>query len=109
MLSFFISLCLPWIDSKSKSEPLRVFRSERSIRSNKRLVPVVLDPLVAATLRPHQKEGVQFLYDCMIGQKVNDLMCYGCILADEMYTSIALLYYGTHLSLVGDLVKQFNP
>ncbi|KAL2384404.1 DNA repair protein rhp54 [Blastomyces dermatitidis] len=45
-------------------------------------VPVVIDPRLAKVLRPHQVEGVKFLYRCttgMIDPKAN-----GCIMADEM-------------------------
>ncbi|KAF5130493.1 DNA repair protein rhp54 [Metarhizium anisopliae] len=45
-------------------------------------VPVVLDPKLAKILRPHQVEGVKFMYRCvtgMIEEKAN-----GCIMADEM-------------------------
>lgn len=45
-------------------------------------VPVVIDPKLAKVLRPHQIEGVRFMYRCvtgMIDEKAN-----GCIMADEM-------------------------
>ena len=45
-------------------------------------VPVVIDPRLGKTLRPHQVEGVKFLYRCttgMISENAN-----GCIMADEM-------------------------
>lgn len=45
-------------------------------------VPVVIDPKLAKVLRPHQIEGVKFMYKCvtgMIDEKAN-----GCIMADEM-------------------------
>lgn len=45
-------------------------------------VPVVIDPRLAKVLRPHQVEGVKFLYRCttgLIDEKAN-----GCIMADEM-------------------------
>jgi DNA repair and recombination RAD54-like protein len=45
-------------------------------------VPVVIDPRLSKVLRPHQVEGVKFLYRCVTGlidQKAN-----GCIMADEM-------------------------
>ncbi|KAJ3127270.1 DNA-dependent ATPase protein rad54 [Nowakowskiella sp. JEL0407] len=45
-------------------------------------VHVVVDPLLGKILRPHQIEGVRFLYDCTTGKKVDD--AYGCIMADEM-------------------------
>lgn len=45
-------------------------------------IPVVIDPRLAKILRPHQVEGVKFLYRCttgLIDEKAN-----GCIMADEM-------------------------
>ncbi|XP_006458054.1 hypothetical protein AGABI2DRAFT_183150 [Agaricus bisporus var. bisporus H97] len=45
-------------------------------------VPVVIDPRLSKVLRPHQVEGVQFLYKCTTGMIVDNQ--YGCIMADEM-------------------------
>lgn len=45
-------------------------------------VPVVIDPKLAKILRPHQVEGVKFLYKCTTGQIVPK--AFGCIMADEM-------------------------
>ncbi|KAL5016382.1 hypothetical protein ScPMuIL_005971 [Solemya velum] len=45
-------------------------------------VHVVVDPLLSKVLRPHQREGVKFMYDCVTGQQIEDN--YGCIMADEM-------------------------
>jgi DNA repair and recombination protein RAD54B len=45
-------------------------------------VPVVLDPILARKLRPHQIEGVSFLYECVMGLRKHEGQ--GCILADEM-------------------------
>lgn len=52
-------------------------------------VEVVVDPILGRVLRPHQVEGVKFLYDCTTGMKVlPELLkvegAYGCIMADEM-------------------------
>ena len=33
-------------------------------------------------LRPHQREGVKFMYDCVTGIKIEGF--FGCIMADEM-------------------------
>lgn len=46
------------------------------------LVHVVVDPVLGRVLRPHQREGVQFMYDCVTGFKIPDY--HGCILADDM-------------------------
>ncbi|KAL8181921.1 UNVERIFIED_CONTAM: DNA repair and recombination protein rad54b [Gekko kuhli] len=46
------------------------------------IVDVVVDPHIVNHLRPHQREGVIFLYECMMGMRVNGR--FGAILADEM-------------------------
>ena len=33
-------------------------------------VHVVVDPVLCAVLRPHQREGVKFMYDCVTGNKI---------------------------------------
>ena len=45
-------------------------------------VSVVVDPHLGAKLRPHQRTGVQFMYDCVTGDRLKG--CHGCILADDM-------------------------
>jgi DNA repair and recombination protein RAD54B len=54
--------------------------------------PVVVDPLLSKVLRDHQKHGVRFLYECVMGirgkilfskLKIGDARK-GAILADEM-------------------------
>ncbi|KAK9475330.1 DNA repair protein [Dipodascopsis tothii] len=45
-------------------------------------VAVVIDPRLAKILRPHQVEGVKFLYRCTTG--LIDPAAHGCIMADEM-------------------------
>jgi hypothetical protein len=70
----------------------------QSFRSS-RTVPVVIDPILARRLRPHQVEGwlnvpgawgiphttpgVKFMYECVMGLRKHEGQ--GCILADEMY------------------------
>ncbi|XP_054275150.1 DNA repair and recombination protein RAD54-like [Macrosteles quadrilineatus] len=49
---------------------------------DKILVHVVVDPILSNILRPHQREGVKFMYDCVTGQRIEG--AYGCIMADEM-------------------------
>ncbi|XP_057380226.1 DNA repair and recombination protein RAD54B-like [Daphnia carinata] len=46
------------------------------------IVDVVVDPLLSKSLRPHQRDGVVFLYECVMGFKTPNM--YGAILADEM-------------------------
>ncbi|KAL8935807.1 MAG: hypothetical protein Q9211_004504, partial [Gyalolechia sp. 1 TL-2023] len=58
-------------------------------------VDVVVDPLLSGRLREHQREGVKFMYECVIG--LRDFPGHGAILADEMglgktLQTIALLW-----------------
>ncbi|WIA33078.1 hypothetical protein OEZ86_006234 [Tetradesmus obliquus] len=46
------------------------------------VVPVVIDPYVGRHLRLHQREGVTFLYECVMGLRSDQYS--GCLLADEM-------------------------
>lgn len=58
-------------------------------------VAVVMDPYLAKHLREHQREGVKFMYECVMGLKDPHML--GCILADEMglgktFQSICVLW-----------------
>ncbi len=55
------------------------------------IVPVVVDPHLAKQLRPHQREGVQFMYDCLLGVRKFDGN--GCILADEMVSFFVCFFF----------------
>lgn len=50
--------------------------------SDKLPVHVVVDPVLTQVLRPHQREGVRFLWECVTGRRIPG--SYGCIMADEM-------------------------
>uniref|UniRef100_A0A3B3V1B8 RAD54 like n=1 Tax=Poecilia latipinna TaxID=48699 RepID=A0A3B3V1B8_9TELE len=53
------------------------------IKADEKLpVHVVVDPVLGKVLRPHQREGVKFLWDCVTGRRIPG--SYGCIMADEM-------------------------
>lgn len=43
---------------------------------------VFVPPVLCKKLRPHQREGVQFMYECVMG--IRDFAGNGCILADDM-------------------------
>lgn len=63
-------------------------------------VPVVIDPKLLKILRPHQIEGVKFLYKCTSG--MIDPKAKGCIMADEMGLGKTLQC----LTLMWTLLKQ---
>ncbi|XP_074919206.1 DNA repair and recombination protein RAD54B isoform X4 [Chelonoidis abingdonii] len=46
------------------------------------VVDVVVDPYLVNHLRSHQKEGIVFLYECVMGMRLSGR--FGAILADEM-------------------------
>ncbi|KAM4549394.1 DNA repair and recombination protein RAD54-like [Odontesthes bonariensis] len=54
------------------------------IKAEKEKLPVhvVVDPVLGKVLRPHQREGVKFLWECVTGRRIPG--SYGCIMADEM-------------------------
>lgn len=63
-------------------------------------VDVVVDPLLSRHLREHQREGVKFLYECVIG--LRDFAGQGAILADEMGLGKTL----QTITLIWTLLKQ---
>ncbi|KAF2497272.1 putative dsDNA-dependent ATPase [Lophium mytilinum] len=67
----------------------------------KQIVDVVVDPVLSKHLRDHQREGVQFLYECVMGMRSNGE---GAILADEMGLGKTL----QTIALLWTLLKQ-NP
>uniref|UniRef100_A0A5F8GRR7 DNA repair and recombination protein RAD54B n=1 Tax=Monodelphis domestica TaxID=13616 RepID=A0A5F8GRR7_MONDO len=64
------------------------------------LVDVVVDPYLVHHLRPHQKEGIVFLYECVMGMRMNGR--FGAILADEMGLGKTLQC----ISLIWTLLRQ---
>ncbi|ETN86187.1 protein, SNF2 family [Necator americanus] len=55
---------------------------EMNMKEEDKLVHVVVDPVLGNVLRPHQREGVKFMYDCVTGRNIEGY--HGCIMADEM-------------------------
>lgn len=68
----------------------------------KNIVDVVVDPILTKHLRPHQREGVSFLYECVMGMR--SYGGEGAILADEMGLGKTL----QTIALLWTLLKQ-NP
>ncbi|KAL3144372.1 hypothetical protein ABBQ32_004125 [Trebouxia sp. C0010 RCD-2024] len=62
--------------------------------------PVVVDPHVGRHLRPHQSQGVQFLYECIMG--LREANRFGAVLADEMGLGKTLQV----IALLWTLIKQ---
>lgn len=65
-------------------------------------VDVVVDPALALHLRPHQKEGVSFLYECLMGYR--SFPGNGALLADDMGLGKTLMT----ITLLWTLLRQ-NP
>ena len=40
--------------------------------------PIVVDPMLTRFLRPHQREGVAFMFECVTGQRVEGGQGEGC-------------------------------
>uniref|UniRef100_A0A3Q3AAG4 RAD54 like n=1 Tax=Kryptolebias marmoratus TaxID=37003 RepID=A0A3Q3AAG4_KRYMA len=61
-----------------------ILSAHELIKADKEKLPVhvVVDPVLGKVLRPHQREGVKFLWECVTGRRIPG--SYGCIMADEM-------------------------
>ena len=68
---------LPNIESLPPFERLILWKDEKDPSNCVEVVPEL-----ACKLRPHQREGVQFLFECTMGLRGFDGQ--GCILADDM-------------------------
>jgi DNA repair and recombination protein RAD54B len=79
-----------------------VMKRPTTCPKDRQIVDVVLDPLLGKHLREHQREGVAFLYECVMGIRGYDGQ--GCILADEMGLGKTL----QTIALLWTLLKQ-NP
>jgi hypothetical protein len=50
------------------------------LKDKDKLVHVVVDPILSRVLRPHQREGVKFMYDCVTGKMIEGF--YGCLMCE---------------------------
>jgi len=71
-------------------------------KEDQKIVHVVVDPVLSKVLRPHQREGVKFMYDCVTGVRIENN--YGCIMADEMGLGKTLQC----ITLMYTLLRQSN-
>lgn len=78
-----------------------VMKRPDSCPKGKQIVDVVVDPVLGRHLRDHQREGVQFLYECVMGMRCEGE---GAIMADEMGLGKTL----QTITLLWTLLKQ-NP
>lgn len=72
----------PLYDISKINNPLFMPNLPRSIDNSEHPRMVVVDPSLSSKLRPHQREGVAFMYSCLMGLKASNIR--GAILADEM-------------------------
>ncbi|KAK5116477.1 hypothetical protein LTR62_008026 [Meristemomyces frigidus] len=84
------------------SEGALVMKRPKTVPKGRQIVDVVVDPMLSRRLRPHQRAGVSFLYECVMGMK--DYDGEGAVLADEMGLGKTL----QTIALLWTLMKQ-NP
>ncbi|TFK30011.1 SNF2 family domain-containing protein [Coprinopsis marcescibilis] len=96
-------------EQEAKEKTVGLFNPHKSLKkmlgedkdkAKSEKVPVVIDPRLTKVLRPHQVEGVKFLYKCTTGMVVENQ--YGCIMADEMGLGKTLQC----IALLWTLIKQ---
>ncbi|KAI5302796.1 helicase [Ascosphaera pollenicola] len=100
------------LESKNRNEPTPrhdpnapgavIMKRPHKAPTGKQIVDVVVDPLLGKHLRDHQKEGVKFMYECVMNMRPFEGE--GCILADEMGLGKTL----QTITLLWTLLKQ-NP
>ncbi|KAF2259340.1 DNA repair and recombination protein RAD26 [Lojkania enalia] len=78
-----------------------VMKRPATCPKGKQIVDVVVDPILSKHLRDHQRYGVQFLYECIMGMRCEGE---GAIMADEMGLGKTL----QTITLIWTLLKQ-NP
>ena len=79
-----------------------IMKRPKKVPKGKQIVDVVVDPILTKHLREHQREGVKFMYECVMGMR--DFDGQGAILADEMGLGKTL----QTIALLWTLLKQ-NP
>lgn len=79
-----------------------VMKRPALVPKGKQIVDVVVDPILTRHLRDHQREGVKFMYECVMGMR--SFEGEGAILADEMGLGKTL----QTIALLWTLLKQ-NP
>jgi len=79
-----------------------VMQRPTKVPTGKQVVDVVVDPFIGKHLRDHQRAGVAFMYECVMGMRCNEVA--GAILADEMGLGKTL----QTIALLWTLLKQ-NP
>jgi DNA repair and recombination RAD54-like protein len=90
---------LPTISNLPPFEPL-ILWSDPNDPENK----IEVIPQLASKLRPHQREGVQFLFECTMGLRGFDGQ--GCILADDMGLGKTLMSITTLWTLLNQGFKK---
>ncbi|WAR60820.1 hypothetical protein PtB15_13B66 [Puccinia triticina] len=83
------------------TKPSKAWLSKHDLQ-NAAVIDVVVDPSIARSLRPHQIDGLKFMYECTMG--LREVGGNGCILADEMGLGKSI----QAISLLWTLLRQ-NP
>ncbi|KAH0259127.1 DNA repair protein rhp54, partial [Aureobasidium melanogenum] len=94
------TVCLPRHDPNDSNA--LVMKRPKHAPDGKHVVDVVVDPNLTKHLREHQRAGVAFLYECVMGMR--PFVGEGAILADEMGLGKTL----QTIALIWTLLKQ-NP
>ncbi|PVU99053.1 hypothetical protein BB560_005563 [Smittium megazygosporum] len=88
------------VEEQPKTKSIASILDKSSSSSPNKKVAVVVDPILGKKLRPHQVEGIKFIYECVTGRRVEGAN--GCIMADEMGLGKTLQC----IALMWSLLKQ---
>jgi DNA repair and recombination protein RAD54B len=95
-----VAVAVPRHDPKAPNA--LIMKRPRRVPKGRQLVDVVVDPLLTRALREHQRAGILFMYECVMGMKSHGGE--GAVLADEMGLGKTL----QTIALIWTLLKQ-NP
>jgi DNA repair and recombination protein RAD54B len=95
-----VAVAIPRHDPKAPNS--LIMKRPRRIPKGRQVVDVVVDPLLTRALREHQRAGISFMYECVMGMKSHGGE--GAVLADEMGLGKTL----QTIALIWTLLKQ-NP
>ena len=112
------------VSEEQGPDPANIWKHPFAVASRQKIVQyceiksldsrcVVVEPFLAKFMREHQRQGVQFMYDCVTGIRPADGL--GCILADDMVQFCSFRVFGHSLMqhflcirVCRDWVKRFR-
>ena len=92
-------------DSEDESGPQILLWEPKRDTDSASAEPIYADPMLSRVLRPHQVEGVKFVFECLMGLR-GPAGSEGCILADDMGLGKTLQSIGVVWTLLNNNIND---